>query len=402
MADDPMIALTAETKRLLDETAPPDENTCSHCGAEFDPDGSCYACFGKPSSETARAYVGQDGSRGGPLDTWEPHLEDEEEDDPPDEPSQLDRLRAALVDAAGLDHIPDPVPLIGEDIIFRDSLVWLVGKPGSMKSLVALDMAGCVGTGEPWHGWPVAQGVVLFLVAEGVRGTKRRVRAWEKAQSCYMENVYFLPLAVQSRHGGQWAAFVQLAAELNPALIVIDTQARVTVGVNENDAGEMGEFVQQAERLRGACGACVIIVHHIGRNGETGRGSSTLDGAVSTVVKATKDERTVKLECLKSKDSDEWDDIRLRAVPMGESIVLALDDGSHTPDSALAARKWVQEWWAVHAGEPVSISVLVKSGVVTEATFHRSKRDLLAQGIAAKEGKGNGTRYRLAIDPTLG
>ena len=319
------------------------------------------------------------------------------------EPSFLDRLRAALVDAAGLDSIPDPEPLIAEDIVFLDSLVWMVGKPGCMKSFTALDMAGCVATGEPWQGYPVRQGTALILVAEGVRGTKKRVRAWEKAMGRSMTGVSFLPVAVQSKNGQQWSAFVELAAGLRPALVVVDTQARVTVGVEENSNTEMGEFVHRLEQLRMATGACLIVVHHIGRNGDTGRGATTVDGAVSTIIKVTKDENRITLECTKNKDGLEWDEIVLRAVPMGDSIILAMDDGTARPaEASLAGRKWVQDWWRVHEGEPVSVSVLVDSGVVTKTTFHRSKLDLVKQGLAVKEGKGIATRYRLIGDPCPG
>lgn len=322
----------------------------------------------------------------------------------PEAPSALDKLRAQLVDSAGLDTIPDPEPLIGEDLLFRDSLVWMVGKPGSMKSFTALDMAGCVGTGEHWQGWPVKQGTVLFLVAEGVRGTKKRVRAWEKATNRTMDNVQFLPVAVQSRNATQWGAFVELATEVAPALVVIDTQARVTVGVEENSNTEMGEFVDRVEKLRVATGACVIIVHHIGRHGDTGRGATTVDGAVSTIIKVTKDEHRVTLECTKNKDGSEWEDIKLRAVPMGDSVILAADDGSHPGDTfmSLVSRKWIQDWWRTHERDAVSVTLLVKSGVVTEATFHRTKRELLVQGIVVKEGSASAVRYRLAIDPTAG
>lgn len=40
---------------------------------------------------------------------------------------------------------------------------------------------------------------------------------------------------------------MELARELAPALIVIDTQA---VGVEENSNTEMGDFVAKAERVR--------------------------------------------------------------------------------------------------------------------------------------------------------
>jgi RecA-family ATPase len=324
--------------------------------------------------------------------------------DEADEPSFLDKLRDALVDSAGLDDIPDPDPLIGEDILFRDCLVWMVGKPGCMKSFTALDMAGCVGTGERWQGYPVAQGTVLYLVAEGVRGTKKRVRAWEKAMGHEMTGVNFLPVAVQSKNATQWDALVELVREVKPSMVVLDTQARITVGVEENSNTEMGEFVDRAERLRKASGACVIIVHHIGRNGDTGRGATTLDGAMSTIIKVSKDEDQVKLECTKNKDGAEWDDIDLRAVPMGESVVLMPSDGRRrdTGRENLTSRKWVQDWWRQHQDEPVSISVLVRTGVVSETNFHNYKAALIAEHIVIKEGTPTRPLYRLTGDPTPG
>jgi hypothetical protein len=391
-------------------------DTCPNCGRQSCRCPSLEAApFGTFANERAELQaglvnldstgqdlpVGQDRQRRGagtPPTTHAPVT-----DVPPDpEPSYLDTLRDALVDTHGLDHIPDPEPLIGEDIMFRDSLAWMVGKPGSYKSFVALDIAGCVGTGETWHGYRVSAGRVLFLVAEGVRGTKRRVRAWEKAMGRAMEGVQFLPVAVQSKVDGQWSALVELAREMTPTLIVIDTQARVTVGVEENSNTEMGHFVDQAERLRKATGACVLIVHHIGRNGDTGRGATTLDGAMSTIVKVAKDDDRAKLECQKNKDGAEWEPINLRAVPTAESVVLALDDGIGVGREALAGRKWLADWWRFHEDELVSVSVLVKSDVVSETTFHRSKRDLLNSGLIAKEGKGSGTRYKLTANPTPG
>lgn len=321
--------------------------------------------------------------------------EDEEECGP----SYLDQLRAALVDTHGLDEIPDPVPLIGEDILFQDSLNWLVGKPGSMKSFVALDMAGSVGAGVSWQGYPVTQGTVLFLVAEGVRGTKKRVRAWEKATGRAMDDVSFLPVAVQSKVATQWDALVQLVREVRPVLVVIDTQARVTVGVEENSNTEMGEFVAQAERLRVACAACVVIVHHIGRNGDTGRGATTLDGAMSTIVKVTKDEDRVQLECQKNKDGQEWDDIRLRAVPTADSIILAIDDGISSPTNtaSAAAFKMGRIWWEHHKTNWIGTSALVDI-VAPRSTFYRNVGELEKFGLVQVDSSGRHRRYRLVDD----
>ncbi|MDZ5443800.1 AAA family ATPase [Micromonospora sp. 4G57] len=318
-----------------------------------------------------------------------------------EQPSHLDRLRAALVDSAGLDNIPDPDPLVGADILFRDCLAWMVGKPGCMKSFTALDLAGCVATGETWQGYQVSQGPVLYLVAEGVRGIKKRVRAWEQSMGRRMGGVYFLPVAVQSKNASQWAALVDLASELRPALVVVDTQARVTVGVEENSNTEMGEFVHQAEKLRAASAACVLIVHHIGRNGDTGRGATTLDGALSTVIKVTKDEDRVKLECQKNKDGTEWEPIELRAVPTGDSLVLMVDNGATQPKAnSAASRKWVREWWSIFEADPMTPAKLMATLGVAESTFYRTAKELIDASAAAKEGRGSATRYRLLHAPT--
>ncbi|TNH24069.1 hypothetical protein FHG89_25680 [Micromonospora orduensis] len=321
-------------------------------------------------------------------------------------PSHLERLRAALLDSAGLDSIPDPEPLIGEDILFRDSLVWVVGKPGHGKSFVVLDMAAAVGSGEPWQTYPVQPGPVLFLVAEGARGTKKRVRAWEKAMGRKMTNVYFLPLPVQSTNRAEWDALVELCRELQVAMIVIDTQARVTVGVEENSNTEMGHFVDQAEKLRAASAACVVIVHHIGRNGETGRGATVLDGALSTIIKVSKDEHRIKLECTKNKDDAEWDDILLRAVPAGEgkarSIVLMLDTGQPAGvgghEVTSAAMRTARAWWETHADIWVGKTDLVDV-IAPKSTFHRHNTELRKAGLAEMDTKAKYPRYRLTGPP---
>lgn len=313
-----------------------------------------------------------------------------------------DRIVAALVDSPGLDNIADPEPLIGTDIVFRNSLVWVVGKPGCMKSFTVLDMAGCVGTGEMWQGYPVTQGTVLYLVAEGVHGVKKRVRAWEKAMGHAMDDVYFLPMAVQSSISTHWAALIEVVKRLKPTMIVIDTQARVTVGVEENSNSEMGIFVEQAERLRRASDATVFIVHHIGRNGDTGRGATTLDGAMSTIIRVTKDEDIVKLECTKNKDGAEWDDIELRAVPTEESVVLMVTDGMRSrrgaDDPSAGAMKMARAWWDSHGDKWASSSALIDI-VAPKTTFYRHREELDRAGWIVANADSRYPTYRLTRSP---
>jgi hypothetical protein len=217
--------------------------------------------------------------------------------------SLLDRMRAELLTADQVATRPNPRPLVN-GLLDLDSEAWLIGKPGSFKSFVALDLAGHVGTGKPWHNRRVHQGTVIYIVAEGASGTTLRVRAWQ-AEHGPMDNVLFLPRPVQVRNAPAWEALVALCRELEPALVIIDTQARVTVGMKENDATDMGVYVEAVRQLREATTACVLTIHHIGRNGQDARGSNAIDGAQGTELRLNRPEGVelaVELHMDKQKD----------------------------------------------------------------------------------------------------
>ena len=234
--------------------------------------------------------------------------------------SRAGQLRAALIHTYGLDDLPVPEALI-DGILYRDTLAWLHGKPGHGKSFVALDWAGCVSVGWMWQGRVTMQGPVLYVIAEGVTGLRQRVRAWEDYADT-RAGVAFLPVAVQFLSALDLAAVIEVARDLHPVLIVVDTQARVTVGADENSARDMGEFVAAADRLRRATGACVLFVHHESRAGENMRGSTALEGAAATIARVTKDGPHLLLENPKQKDAAPFDPIRLRLVPRLESATV--------------------------------------------------------------------------------
>lgn len=219
--------------------------------------------------------------------------------------STLEKLRRKLVPASALAEMEAPEPLVW-DLLDMDTESWMIGAPGSLKSFVALDLAGHIGTGREWQGHRVRQGPVLYVAAEGARGLVLRTRAWEKSFGP-MSGVIFLPYPVQvSSNDGQWAALVALAAELKPVMVVIDTQARVTVGLEENSAKDMGILTNAVGMLKRATGACVLVVHHTGRNGGDARGSSALDGAQDTELKIqrSQDRKALSAKVIQDKQKD--------------------------------------------------------------------------------------------------
>lgn len=223
---------------------------------------------------------------------------------------RLAKMEAALLSSADLDGLPELVPLV-DGLLWLDSFARVIGESGHGKSFVMLDIAGCVGAGIPWAGHPTTQADVIYLVAEGQTGIKQRVRAWEKINGRAMSGVTFLPMPVQA-DSPEWDVFIELARRRvagRPSLIVGDTQARLSVGVDENSATEMGLLVDAMERLRSATGACVCLVHHKGLKGGAGRGSSAVRGALHTEIDVSMDKaaRLISVSTPKQKDTADDD-----------------------------------------------------------------------------------------------
>lgn len=226
--------------------------------------------------------------------------------------ARVKQMMAEFLDTDGLDSIPALTPII-DDVLFRDTLARVYGASGSFKSFMTLDFAGCVSTGTHWHGQPVHQGAVVYLVAEGGAGFRKRVRAWEQHHDRKMTGIRFLPRPVQAMDP-EWLVLVEACKRIAPVLIVVDTQARVTVGVEENSNKEMGQVVDRMEQLRAASGACVLLVHHTGHDSDRGRGATAVKGALQTELGVERKNKglldtTVTLKTGKQKDDDEFADI---------------------------------------------------------------------------------------------
>lgn len=243
--------------------------------------------------------------------------------------SRLDQLRAGLLDWDELSRLPLPEPVV-TGWLYRNTLAWIKGEPGGGKSLAAVDITGCVKTGKDWHGHQVTQGPVLYLVLEGVQSIRQRAEAWRVLNGARPLGKTFSPLRVNLMEPAEAEAVAWLAYEMQPVLIVVDTQARATPGGEENSSRDMGVFVSHLEAIREACGACVLVVHHEPRSGMNLRGSTALEGAASTIIDATKDGLTVTLRTDakaggRQKDAPERGPFNLTMASAGPGMALKLD-----------------------------------------------------------------------------
>jgi hypothetical protein len=308
--------------------------------------------------------------------------------------SRLEQIRGALVISADLDNMLEPEPLI-DGILYRDSLAWLHGKPGHGKSFVALDWACCVASGLPWQMHGTTQGRVLYIIAEGVSGLRPRVRAWEDyAREC--SKVTFLPVPVQLGVPADLAAVTQVVADMRPLLVVIDTQARVSVGRDENSSKDMGEFVAAADSIRQASDACVLIVHHESRAGDNMRGSTALEGAATTLVRVTKDGTHLKIDNPKQKDAAEFDPIRLRLVPrLNSAVCMPFDSASAAAELSETENRIIETLRETFGTKGAPGSTLMEVLAMSKSTFYRTANSLVNRGMVAEVGSRHRRHYVL-------
>ena len=235
----------------------------------------------------------------------------------PEKPGDL------FVWAQDLDRVPAAEWII-EDIMLAESLSELVGAYGTKKTFIALDMACSLATGRHWHGHDVQEGYVVYIYAEGLRGLRARLRAWEEYHGQTVERLAFVPRALRLLADEDVTQFIAEIVEKVPGKVVavfVDTVARAMVGGDENKTQDMSTFVYNCDLIKQQTGATVVLVHHNNRAG-IDRGNTALPAAVDTQMTAEKKNERIVLKCAKMKDAPEFEPIEFEVVPTLASIVL--------------------------------------------------------------------------------
>lgn len=319
-----------------------------------------------------------------------------------DEPNRPD-LRERLLTLDALANLPPPRWLINQ-LLDLDSVVLMYGRRGAYKSFLAVDLLTAVATGARWHSRTVEQNAVLYVVAEGVGGLALRFDAWFTAHPHIPrpERLHILPEPVNLLSPGRVGELADVAAELECKLIVLDTLARCMVGGDENSAKDTGLAVEQLDNLRRRTGACVIAVHHSGKDTTAGaRGSSALEAAADTVLEISATDALVTLTCTKQKNHAEPNPVRLHARGAASSVVLTdhqpeLDELGASVIATLADLAAVAVPGGVSASIWSNMSGLKDGSSRSPRTFYRHRSALLTAGLVTNLGTDKMPRYQVS------
>lgn len=273
------------------------------------------------------------------LDTPHPGSPDSSSDEPS---SLVTELEAHFFSSPGVKNLPPPHYVV-DGLLKRGALSWLFGPSGSKKSFLALSLCATVSLGLSWAGQDThAPGPVLYITNEGEDELGSRVEGWEALHGGQVMGVSFLTMAVQILNPAARTALFTLIDKMAndttnlddaalagamPSLIVIDTQANAALGLDENDNAEMSRFVQAVADIRDHTDACVLVVHHTGKNGTTMRGASSVYARADTILRVSNDgPRWIDMTVDKQRNGPAGHTVRFQSQPVGDTLAIPSSD----------------------------------------------------------------------------
>ncbi|WP_024817023.1 AAA family ATPase [Arthrobacter sp. 31Y] len=218
-----------------------------------------------------------------------------------------------------------------QDKIHRSGLFQIFGASYTGKTLLILDltMSWCAGLPE-WQGYKLNNDGkpqdAVYVAAEGGAALSVHVDAWLKyhkdVDPSRLNGLLFLDggeghhmfLGIGKEQPDPEDGFMRLAreineAEINPSLVVFDTQIDLAPGIDENSNTDMVGVLREVKRLGDSLGFMAIVVHHTGHDGNKARGASGMMGKCDVQAKLTSiGERSGKAKL-------EWTKVKGRAQP---------------------------------------------------------------------------------------
>lgn len=181
------------------------------------------------------------------------------------------------------------LPLV-EGLLYRDSTAMLYGASNTGKSFAAVSICMKVAQGERWAGLrtPRGGGKVYYFAGEGAGGILARFNAHRERHGGSDDNVTVVPLAVNFRDQVMMQEIARQTKEGgDPLLLVFDSFAShlAVSNADENSNSDAGVIMAAITKLANDTGACVLLVHHTGKDDTKGsRGASAYYANLDTQI----------------------------------------------------------------------------------------------------------------------
>ena len=183
---------------------------------------------------------------------------------------------------------------IVHDMIDRGTLILLAGEAGAGKSFLSYQLAYCVATGLPFLGFQTVPTPVLYFDEENARHHVQQYCQWiwrglGKPEVPALDIMFHLhSFGLDERWPSQMR---ELAGDLHPGLIVVDTATPALHIENENDNAEAARVIgrlRSVQRIAANETTVLVLKHEKQRDDTTHRrtvrGAKAWEGACDAIL----------------------------------------------------------------------------------------------------------------------
>lgn len=204
-------------------------------------------------------------------------------------------------DISELNQLP-PVEWLLDNIFQTNSLSMSAGESGIGKTFVIVNFGMRIAAEQ--------SKLVIYVASEAVSQYKNRIEAWIQYNQINPEGYFKLstfPLRLMEQE--TVVEFINMikASGWQPALIVIDTLHAAAEGSEENSAKDTGIILSNLRLIRDCFKANVHVVHHLGKNGMSERGSGALKAGMETSITIKANGDGIKVECEKQRSAAQFE-----------------------------------------------------------------------------------------------
>ncbi len=317
-------------------------------------------------------------------------------------------LGVRLLTIPELAELPE-VRWLVEGILPAGGDAMLYGKPGTFKSLLAVDLACAVAAGRSWHGRSTHQAPVVYIAGEGRHGLKARFEAHQDYHGLGDSGELFIvpePLSLLLPANAD-ALLDSLALRLpagaaeEPLLLIVDTIRKCTPGGDENDSRTINDAMAFHNRLRREYPLLtVLMLHHPGTKGVRPRGSSAWEADTDAVFKADRrgKDMGVTLKCEKQRDSEPFADLFFEVSEHGEGLVLSGGVEYRDPQTLTPGERRILQALADQRSASVSWTRWREAAGVSESVLSRARKRFLAIAYVQQEDLSRPSGYSITTE----
>ena len=320
----------------------------------------------------------------------------------------IEKLKAIFGDQLSNDY-EAPNELV-EGLITIGSTVVVYGDSNSGKTFWALSVAAAVSMGTSCYGRRTDPGLVVYLASESPNSIRSRVQALKKYYNNNLENLVIVQAPVNFYQGDGDAndviGLVRTVEQMkgqSVRLIIPDTLARVSAGANENSGEDMGPVMARFDVIAATTLACVMIIHHNGKDAAKGsRGWSGIRAHIDTEIEVTEKDGVRSVTVTKQRELPSKGEaiyFKLQVMEMGTTkfgkpattCVAIPDDDSqeqsphkpltkHDQNVQLLERAWITAGSEMRQGHPyLNRSALIEV-IVADGNSERTAQNKVAPG----------------------